>query len=56
MANKIRKTQFTAASEQILLECLVSIQQSIRDYQRDITETLEEVKFTLSSENDSSFR
>lgn len=56
MANKIRKTKFSADSEQILLECLVSIQKSIRDYQRDITETLEEVKFTLSSENDSLFR
>ena len=50
MSQKIAKTKYTIDSEQILLECLANIQKSMRDYQRDLVETIEEVKFALSSD------
>ncbi len=51
MSHKVIKTKFAKETDQILLECLANIQKSIRDYQRDVAESLEEVKFSLL-END----
>lgn len=47
MSNKVKKTKFATETDKILLECLANIQKSIRDYQRDMRESLEEVKFSL---------
>jgi hypothetical protein len=48
----MKKSRFATETDRILLECLANIQKSIRDYQRDMAESLEEVKFSLSLEND----
>lgn len=47
MSNKVKKSKFASETDRILLECLANIQKSIRDYQRDIRESLEDTKFSL---------
>lgn len=52
MSNKATKSKFANETDKILLECLANIQKSMRDYQRDVMESLEDVKFSLSLENE----
>ncbi len=50
MDKKMKKSKFSIDSDKILLECLSNIQKSMRDYQRDLMETIEEVKFSIAVE------
>ena len=50
MNKKTFKSKFATETDKILLECLANIQKSIRDYQRDVAESIEEVRFTLQLE------
>ncbi len=52
MSNKAKKSKFMSETDQILLECLANIQKSMRDYQRDVAESMEDLKFSLSLENE----
>lgn len=52
MSNKVTKSRFANETDKILLECLANIQKSMRDYQRDVMESLEEVKFSLSLDSE----
>lgn len=52
MSNKAHKSKFATETDKILLECLANIQKSMRDYQKDVADSLEEVKFSLSLEHE----
>lgn len=52
MTTKAHKSKFATETDKILLECLANIQKSMNDYQRHVRETMEEVKFSLSIENE----
>ena len=52
MSTKMKKSKFASETDRILLECLANIKKRMREYQRDIKESIEEVKFSLSLDNE----
>ena len=52
MANKMKPSKFSLDTDKILLECLANIQKSMRDYQRDIADTIEDLKFSMTVEQE----
>lgn len=52
MANKSKQSKFKVDSDKILLECLANIKKSMRDYEKHVQETIEEVKFSLATDNE----